>query len=213
MGHTHFYIISGLGADERVFSRIKFPENHTHLSWIENKSDESLQSYAARMTAKIEHSNPILIGLSFGGIVAQEIAAMIPVKQLILISTIQTKKEKPWYFSQVAKLELVNYIPDFMLAKPNIFVAYAFSLNAKEDKAALDSCFDNTTAEHIKWAMKQIVNWEGVEYNTPTFQIHSRQDRIFRKEKSQAKSFISGGHFSVYTNADELNEVLVDRFK
>ncbi|MFT4876875.1 MAG: pimeloyl-ACP methyl ester carboxylesterase [Bacteroidia bacterium] len=211
--NNHIYILSGLGADERVFSRIKFPENHTHLSWIENKSDESLQSYAARMAAKIEHSNPILIGLSFGGIVAQEIAAMIPVKELILISTIQNKKEKPWYFSQVAKLELVNYIPDFMLAKSNIFVAYAFSLNAKEDRTALDSCFDNTTAEHIKWAMKQIVNWEGVEYNTPTLQIHSRQDRIFRKEKSQAKSFISGGHFAVYTNADELNEVLVDRFK
>jgi len=45
------YILSGLGADQRVFSRIKFPENHTHLSWIENKSDENLQSYVARMAA------------------------------------------------------------------------------------------------------------------------------------------------------------------
>ena len=211
--NNHIYILSGLGADERVFSRITSPENHTHLSWIENKSDESLHSYAARMAAKIEHSNPVLIGLRFGGIVAQEIAAMIPAKELILISTIQTKKEKPWYFSQVAKLELVNYIPNFMLAKPNIFVAYAFSLNAKEDKEVLQSCFDNTTAEHMKWAMKQIVNWEVVEYNTPAFQIHSRQNRIFRKEKSQTKSFISGGHFAMYTNASELNEILVDRFK
>ena len=90
-------------------------------------------------------------------------------KELILISTRQTKKEKPWFFSQVAKLELVNYIPDFMLTKPNIFVACAFSLNAKGDKTVLHSCFDNTTAEHMKWAMRHIVKWEVVEYNTTAF--------------------------------------------
>ena len=209
--NNHFYLLSGLGADERVFSRINFPENHTYLPWIENESDESLHSYAARMAAKIEHPNPILIGLSFGGIVAQEITAVIPIKELILISTIRTVKEKPRYFSLVAKLGLVNYMPDFLLAKPNIFIAYAFSLTAKKDKEVLQSCFDNTTTMHMRWAMSQIVNWTGVTSNTPTFQIHSRQDRIFRRGKNLADAYINGCHFAVYTNASELNEILSNK--
>lgn len=209
---NHYYILSGLGADHRVFSRINFPSNHTHLPWIENEPNESIKSYAKRLSEGITHKNPILIGLSFGGIIAQEIAAIMPVKELILISTIRSKSEKPWYFQLAAKLNLVSLIPDFLLAKPNIFVAYAFSLTKKEDKKVLQSCFDNTTSSHMKWAMKQIVNWQGVKYNRLTFHIHSKRDRIFTTNKNTSDNKVNGGHFAVYTNADELNEVLDEKF-
>jgi len=212
MSKNHYYILSGLGADLRVFSRINFPENHTQLSWIENEPDEILSQYAKRMAKKIVHKNPILIGLSFGGIMAQEIAAIIPVKELILISTIKSKSEKPWYFELAAKLNLISLIPKFLLAKPNIFVAYAFSLTKKEDKKVLQSCFDNTTTQHMKWSMKQIVNWQGVKYTSPTFHIHSTHDRIFITNKNTSDAQIDGGHFAVYTNAAELNEVLREKF-
>lgn len=210
--NNHIYILSGLGADGRVFSRINFPENHTHLAWIENKPNESLQGYAARMAQKIEHPNPIIIGLSFGGIVAQEIAAIISVKEVTLISTIRSLYDSPWYFNLAGKLGVIHLIPNLILAKPNIFVAYAFSLTAEEDKTVLNSCFDTTTAAHIKWALKHIVKWKGLESNTPIFQIHSRQDRIFTSRKSLANTCIGGGHFAVYTNARELNEILSDTF-
>jgi pimeloyl-ACP methyl ester carboxylesterase len=210
--NNHIYILSGLGADDRVFSRINFPENHTHLVWIENKPNESLQGYAARMAQKIEHPNPIIIGLSFGGIVAQEIAAIISVKEVILISTIRSLYDSPWYFNLAGKLGMIHLIPNLILAKPNIFVAYAFSLTAGEDKTVLNSCFDTTTSAHIKWALKHIAKWKGLESNTPIFQIHSRQDRIFTSRKSLANTYINGGHFAVYTNASEINEILSDRF-
>ena len=209
--NNHIYILSGLGADERVFSKINFPKNHTHLSWIENEPNESLQLYAARMSQKIKHPNPIIIGLSFGGIVAQEIAAMISVKEVILISTIRSLYDSPWYFNLAGKLGVIHLIPNLMLAKPNIFVAYAFSLTAEEDKTVLNSCFDTTTAAHIKWALKHIAHWKGLESDTPIFQIHSRQDRIFTSTKSLADTHINGGHFAVYTNASELNEILSDK--
>ena len=209
--NNHIYILSGLGADGRVFSRINFPENHTHLAWIENKPNESLQGYAARMAQKIEHPNPIIIGLSFGGIVAQEIAAIISVKEVTLISTIRSLYDSPWYFNLAGKLGVIHLIPNLILAKPNIFVAYAFSLTAEEDKTVLNSCFDTTTAAHIKWALKHIAKWKGLESNTPIFQIHSRQDRIFRRGKNLADVYINGGHFTVYTNASELNEILSNK--
>ena len=209
---NHTYILSGLGADERVFSRINFPENHTHLGWIANTANESLTSYAARMTEKINHPNPILVGLSFGGIVAQEIAAILPVKELILISTIKSKNEKPWYFEYAARFNLIGLMPAFLLAKPTVFVRYAFSLNTKEDETVLKSCFGTATPRHVKWAMTQIANWKGVKTQTSTYHIHSQEDRIFTKSRSQADAFIQGGHFAVYTHAEELNDVLHKKF-
>ena len=212
MVQNHYYILSGLGADKRVFSRINFPENHTHLAWIENERNESLSDYAKRLTSSITHENPILIGLSFGGIMAQEIAAIMPVKELILISTIKSKSEKPWFMGLAGTMNLPDYMPDSLLKRANKLMAYAFSLVNPEEQEVLQSCFENSSPQHLKWAMKAIANWQGVESNTPTFHIHSDKDRIFSTNKNEADAQIHGGHFAVFTNADELNKVLEEKF-
>jgi len=206
--NDHYYIISGMGADERVFSRVQFPKNHTHLAWIENKPYESLQSYAARMAERITHPNPTLIGLSFGGIVAQEIAAIRPIKELILISTIKSEDEKPWFMAAAGVTGATTLIPMSLLKRANKLAAYAFSLVNPEEQEVLQSCFENTSPEHLKWAMNHIANWEGVNISTPIFHIHSDKDRVFRSNRDSGDVQIHGGHFAVFTNADELNEVL-----
>ena len=205
---NHIYILSGLGADEHVFARIHFPENHTHLSWIKNTPNESLRDYAIRLASFIHHPKPILIGLSFGGIMAQEIAAILPVQEVILISTIKSKSEKPWFMGLAGALHLPDYMPNSLLKRANKLMAYAFSLVNPEEQEVLQSCFENSSPEHLKWAMKNIANWRGVQHNTPIFHINSANDRIFSGNRDQADAQIPGGHFAVYTNADELNQVL-----
>jgi pimeloyl-ACP methyl ester carboxylesterase len=213
MTETHYYIISGMGADHRVFSRIKFPKAHTHLPWIENKPNESLQEYAARMAEDITHPNPIIIGLSFGGIMAQEIAALIPVKELILISTIKSKDEKPWFMGIAGTLHGPDMMPDSLLRRANKLMAYAFSLVNPDEQEVLQSCFENTSSAHLRWAMTQIANWEGIKIDTPIFHIHSYKDKVFSSNLSKSDAQIHGGHFAVYTNADELNKILSSKFE
>jgi pimeloyl-ACP methyl ester carboxylesterase len=208
----HYYILSGLGADERVFSKIQFPENHTHLAWIENEPNETLQAYAARMAQKIVHPNPVLIGLSFGGIVAQEIAAILPIKELILISTIKSKSEKPWYMTLAGAVHFPDLLPKTFLENANQLTAYAFSIVNPDEQEVLQSCFENSSPQHLRWAMNQIANWQGVKSNTPIFHIHSDKDRVFRSNRDKADAQIHGGHFAVFTNADELNAVLQKKF-
>ena len=197
-----------MGADERVFSRVEFPKNLTHLAWIENKPNESLQSYAKRMAERITHPNPTLIGLSFGGIMAQEIAAIRPVKELILISTIKSKDEKPWFMEMAGAMHLPEHLPDSLLKQANKLMEYAFSVANPDEKEVLKTCFENSSPEHLKWAMNHIANWEGVDTKTPIFHIHSSKDRVFRSNRDKADAQIPGGHFAVFTNAEELNEVL-----
>lgn len=68
------YCVSGLGADERVFQKLKFQGYQpVHICWVEPNLEESIAEYAKRLTIQIKSERPILIGLSFGGIMAVEI--------------------------------------------------------------------------------------------------------------------------------------------
>ena len=42
---------------------------------------ESLASYAKRMSQRVEHKNPVLLGVSFGGILVQEMAKYLRVRE------------------------------------------------------------------------------------------------------------------------------------
>ena len=86
----HLYFVSGMAANSKIFERMSFPSDkfETHyLDWILPLSKkESLENYAARLCEKIIHPHPILIGVSFGGVVVQEMSKIIPTEKTILIS-------------------------------------------------------------------------------------------------------------------------------
>ena len=74
------YLISGLGADRTIFRNLTFSDatNIHYLDWITPNANESLKSYALRMAETINQSVPFaLVGLSFGGMLATEIANVL----------------------------------------------------------------------------------------------------------------------------------------
>lgn len=85
------YCIPGLGADHRLFSKLKLEAELIPVEYITAESDDTAQSYAAKLLTQIKEENPILMGVSLGGILAIEISKLIPVKKLILISTVKSK--------------------------------------------------------------------------------------------------------------------------
>ena len=92
------YFMPGLAASIAIFERIKLPESEFEmffLEWEIPKEKETLQEYAKRMTQKIVHENPVLIGVSFGGILVQEMADFISVRKVIIISSVKSNLEFP----------------------------------------------------------------------------------------------------------------------
>ena len=86
MNLNKVYIFSGLGADHRAFDTIDFGDLPIeHITWIKPKNNESIQSYAKRISSKLTDEKPILIGLSFGGMLLMEIAKIKPYQKIILI--------------------------------------------------------------------------------------------------------------------------------
>jgi pimeloyl-ACP methyl ester carboxylesterase len=196
---VHYYILSGLGADEKVFEKLQFPEPYTHLKWLKNKPTESLSLYAKRMAKRIEDpKNAVLIGLSFGGIVAQEIAAQLAIPQIILLNTVKHRKEIPWYMRFAGNVGLHRLLP-MLYTRPNMDVAnYFFGIKSREEKLLMQQLMKGMDTAHIEWAVDKILKWRGVNHGAKVVHIHSRNDKIFPLRFVQADIVIPGGHFAVF---------------
>ncbi|TAE48933.1 MAG: alpha/beta hydrolase, partial [Bacteroidetes bacterium] len=89
-------IFSGLGADERVFQRLDFSGfRTTYIKWIAPGHRETIEDYAKRLLGQIRAAKPIFIGLSFGGMMAMEVAKHMETEKVIVISSAKIYTEIP----------------------------------------------------------------------------------------------------------------------
>jgi alpha/beta superfamily hydrolase len=100
----------GLAADSKVFENLEFDTNRYrlhYLSWIMPlSSSESIASYASRLLHQVKEENPVLIGVSFGGIIVQELAKFVAAKKVIIISSIKHQDELPIRFKFAKKTKI-----------------------------------------------------------------------------------------------------------
>jgi pimeloyl-ACP methyl ester carboxylesterase len=204
------YIFSGLGVDERVFQRIRFPENvEVHfIKWQPPaRYSENLDDYIDRIIA-IEINEPvILIGLSFGGIVAQQLAKKIKPLQTIIISSISCPAELPWYFKLYGRLYLDRVTPFRLFKFPNFLTNWIFGAESKDDKELLQQIIRESDNRIIRWSVKQVLNWKGA--SVPVFHIHGTKDKLLPLKNKNADAIIAGGgHFMVYNKAEDVELVI-----
>ncbi len=204
------YCISGLGADEQVFSKLQLPGTELiFLKWLIPHKEELISSYAKRMFEQVKDESPVMIGVSFGGIICIEIANLFPVQKLFLISTIKTKYERPLWMEGMVRLQLNQLInPNFSIVFYPI-EDFFLGANKKEEKKLTASFRKNTDSFYLKWSIAQIVNWKNVTIPPNITHIHGTKDRIFPCRKVQADHLIhQGSHFMIYSKADEISSII-----
>lgn len=207
----HIYIISGFGADERVFSKLDFGDNDVHfIQWKIPEKNETIASYAYRMSREIVHPNPILIGLSFGGMMAIEIAKLMPVEKVILISSIRNRYELPFFMKLTSRLRLNKIIPmrPYKILEP--IENYNLGVETKEEKKLVKEYRQNIDRRYTDFAINEIVNWKNEWSPENTIHIHGTNDHIFTIKYIKNPDYIirGGGHLLTMNNADEVNEIL-----
>ncbi|MBK9635435.1 MAG: hypothetical protein IPO64_13325 [Bacteroidetes bacterium] len=98
------YLIGGLGADERVFKYLNINVKTQIINWILQEPNEELKSYAKRLTEQINKNEEFaILGVSFGGIIAIEMAKFIRPKKLILISSVESSNQLPKHLITMGK--------------------------------------------------------------------------------------------------------------
>lgn len=206
------YFLSGLGADKRVFQKLNFPSQYKikHIEWVPPRKKESLKQYCYRLSASIDASEDfVLIGLSFGGMVATELSKIVKPVKTILISSASSQKEIPWYYKIARSFKLNLLIPGFILKSTNPFIYWLFGAKSDEDKNLLKSIFRDADTDFLKWAIHAIINWSNSERAEKTVHLHGTADRILPIRFVQYDRKIEGGHLMVFNRFKVVNSILL----
>jgi pimeloyl-ACP methyl ester carboxylesterase len=204
------YCISGLGADERAFSKLKIKGAELKvIRWLMPDADESIQHYAARMRAAIQEENPTLMGLSFGGMVCTEIAKQIPVEKIILISSIKSSKEIPAWMKAVAALKLNKIIPLKSTRFTQPVQNRMLGVQSEEEKALVATLRQEADLPYTTWAVNQAINWKNDWLHPNTYHIHGDNDHMFPIKNIKATFTIKkAGHFMIMNRAREVSNCI-----
>ncbi|NER11993.1 alpha/beta hydrolase [Leptobacterium flavescens] len=178
----HVYFMPGMAANPSIFENISLPEESYEihlLEWIIPEKAESIQNYAKRMTARIKHPSPVLIGVSFGGILVQEMAKHIEVRKLIIISSVKSNKELPkrMIFAKYTKVH--KLLPTGLVNNVELLAKYAFGETVTKRLSLYEKYLSVRNKYYIDWSIDQIVNWKQSSPPENIVHIHGEKDAVF----------------------------------
>ena len=206
------FFLSGLGADKRAFDALTlhFKNEIVHIEWLVPIKQESFSQYAKRIIDRYQiASSDVLVGLSFGGLMAVEIHHIINNDSVILISSASCRKELHPFFRVTSRLGLTRLIPKRKLNQPNHFIYKGFAIKTASHKQLLDTIIKDSDTDFVQWAIRQMGNWNRKNRIEGIIKIHGDNDLMIPIHNAEKDYTIKGGgHFMVVDRAEEVSEIL-----
>lgn len=207
----NIYFIPGLGADKRIFRNIRIPEgcNAFYLEWIRPLKNESLQNYSFRLAENIDTSKPfVVVGLSFGGMLAAEIINRYPLGRMIILSSVASAGHLPFYYRIAGKMHMHKLLPISLLKSASL-MKRLFTAETAEQKAYLKMVIREVDSSFIRWGLNAIIKWRGNTINSSYIHIHGSRDVVLPIKFCRPTHIIKGGgHLMILTKEKEINEIL-----
>lgn len=204
------YCISGLGADERIFKHLRIKGcNLQHLKWAAFEEKETMESYAHKMALQIDAKNPIILGLSFGGMLATEIAQQQSTAKTFLISSAKSKPELPDMSGILVFFLKSGLMPYGLFKHPNKILFDRFGATTADEKQVLTDILKDTKTAYLHHAFKIILNWNNTIIPEGIIHIHGTHDKIIPAERVQPDYWIQNGtHIMIWNRAGEIARII-----
>lgn len=186
----------GLAASAQIFERIALPEavfETILLEWEIPLENETLFQYAKRMTQKIIHTNPVLIGVSFGGILVQEMARFIEVRKIVIISSVKTNNEFPVRFKVAKTTKAYKLIPTTLFANIETLSQFSFGQKINQRLKLYEKFLRVRDKHYLDWAVEQIILWERTVADERVIHIHGDADDVFPIKNIDNYIVVKGG--------------------
>lgn len=202
----------GLAASSKIFEKIELPNEQFEmyfLEWIQPLENESLVSYALRLSEKIAHEHPVLIGVSFGGILVQEISKIIKVRKLIIISSVKTKNEFPLRMKWAKTIKAYKLLPTGLVSNIEVISKFSFGEKVNQRIKLYEKFIAMRDKNYLDWALESIMLWDRVEADPNIIHIHGDEDDVFPVKYIKNCITIKGGtHIMIINRFKWLNENL-----
>jgi pimeloyl-ACP methyl ester carboxylesterase len=209
---TKVFLISGLGADTRLYNNIEIPDEFevVPVDWIDPHKTDTLVTYAQKLIYQYDiRPNSIVIGTSLGGIITIEIAKKVSLKKAILISSIKTNEEKPAYFKVFRALPIYKLFPEKALPTIALLIKPVFGKMAANDAWLFHDMLIKSSPKFIKWAMGAILKWDNLIIPPNVYHIHGDNDHVFPIRHIKDATVVKGGsHIMIFDKAKQVNKWL-----
>ncbi len=172
----------GLAASSAIFERIDLPKEQFEvilLEWEIPLVNETLSDYARRMSTKVIHTNPVLIGVSFGGILVQEMAAFLNPFRLIIISSVKSNLEFPRRMKVAKTTKAYKLIPTSLILNVENLAKFSFGEKIKSRLKLYEKFLSVRDINYLDWAIEQVILWERTVIDSSVIHIHGNQDDVF----------------------------------
>lgn len=210
-GGPVFYLTPGLGADERVLHRWQLVGEVHVLPWLAPEAAaEPLPHYAARLAAAVPLGRACwVVGVSFGGLLALEIARLRPLAQVVLVSSLAGPHELPLLLRTARATGLDRLAPPALLQKVPRLAAWFFGVKNKREYALLRQIIADTDPAFARWAITQLLRWRGVAGPGPAARVHGGRDRLLPAPAANLDCRIAAaGHFLAVSHAAQVSRFL-----
>ena len=196
MSKIHVYFMPGLAASSSIFERINLPKDifEVHLlEWFQPENQETLTNYAKRMSDNVLHDNAVLLGVSFGGILVQEMSQFLNLRKLIIVSSVKSNKELPNRMKFAKTTKAYKLLPTSLLQDVEKLVKFAFGDVMKQRVKLYEKFLHLRNKEYLDWAIEQVICWERVKIDPSVIHIHGDNDEVFPAKNIKSFIHVKGG--------------------
>ena len=212
MSKIPVYFMPGLAANPSIFERIVLDEAFFEivlLEWEMPLEKETLQDYAKRMVSKVTHPSPVLIGVSFGGILVQEMAKFVEARKVIIISSVKSNLEFPTSFKVAKTTKAYKLIPMSLLANVESLLKFSFGSKINQRISLYKKFLSVRDIRYLDWAVEQIMLWDRIDVDKSVIHIHGETDDVFPIKNIQNCIVLKGGtHIMIWSKFKWFNENL-----
>lgn len=212
----HVYFVPGLAAGSEIFRNIKLPKKYEiHiLEWLIPEKNESLQAYAKRMAFCIKEKDAILIGVSFGGVVVQEMNDFLKLKKLIIISSVKNRSELPRRMKLASFTKAYKLIPTSLVLSVEDLTKFSIGPKTKKRLSLYQQYLHVRDKQYLDWALEKMITWDQKEKIEGIIHIHGENDMVFPIKYIDGCTVIKGGtHIMILNKGRKISDKLLQIFE
>lgn len=216
------HLITGFGLDKRAFAPLDLPpERFVLYDLIPPLPRETLKEHALRMAEGMALASgfgpgDVIGGISFGGMLALEMAKSLKPKGLVLIASSTHPRhirKRFLIWSHVAP-----YAPDFLIKRVFALIPWVLkrqNMLTPEGQSLLNDIMTAFPADFLRGFPPKIRKWEGCPPAVKLRQIHSEGDWLIRLNgKPEDLTVVKGrNHLITVSHPEAVRKFLMDAYE
>lgn len=206
------YLMPGLAASPLIFERIALPIDRFNvhlLEWQIPLEAESLAAYAERLSKKVTGKHIILIGVSFGGILVQEMKSFVKPEKVIIVSSVKSNLEFPRRFKIAKTTKAYKLLPIKLLLNVEQLAKFSFGDTINKRLKLYEKFLSVRDEKYLQWSIEQVILWNRIEVDPEVIHIHGDADEVFPPKYIKNAIWIKDGtHIMILNKYKWLNENL-----